>query len=41
MAALTSSLQEVTELLGRVLILSTMASIIDRGLAPFYGLSQK
>tara|TARA_B100000809_G_scaffold260142_1_gene306510 strand:- start:20353 stop:20895 length:543 start_codon:yes stop_codon:yes gene_type:complete len=41
MAALTSSLQEVTELLGWVLILSTMASIIDRGLAPFYGLSQK
>ena len=41
LADLASSLREVTELLGLALILSTVASIIDRGLAPFHGLAQK
>ena len=41
MAGLASSLREVTELLGLALILSTVASIIDRGLAPLQSLAKK
>ncbi|MCH8265481.1 MAG: hypothetical protein IIC10_08795, partial [Proteobacteria bacterium] len=41
MAGSASSLGEVTELLGLALILSTVASIVDRGLAPFHGLPRK
>lgn len=41
LASLASSLREITELLGLALILSTVASIIDRGLAPLHGVVQK
>ena len=41
MAGSASSLREVTELLGLALIFSTVASIVDRGLAPFHGVPRK